>query len=143
LPRRRAHPRRRLHLRVPHVRRQPRVAGDPRRHARHRHHHPRAARAGRGDAHARAAPGAGLSIRALPVRVRGMGKLIVINHLTLDGVMQAPGRPGEDTRDGFAHGGWGARRDDPALAEAMGPYLAASALLLGRRTYEDFAAYWP
>src|SRR3954471_5149812 len=73
-----------------------------------------------------------------------MGKLVVINHLTLDGVMQAPGRPDEDTRDGFAHGGWAQPGDDPMLAEAMRPRMAASAaLLLGRRTYEHFAEFWP
>ena len=44
-----------------------------------------------------------------------MGKVIVIEHLTLDGVMQAPGHPEEDPRDGFQHGGWASRREDPAM----------------------------
>jgi dihydrofolate reductase len=73
-----------------------------------------------------------------------MGKLVVINHVTLDGVMQAPGRPDEDTRDGFSHGGWAQAGNDPLTFEAMGRYLGPQTpLLLGRRTYEDFAAYWP
>jgi dihydrofolate reductase len=62
-------------------------------------------------------------------------------HLTLDGVMQAPGRPDEDQRDGFAHGGWARARGD-AIAEAGAPGPSGG-LLLGRRTYEDFFAVWP
>jgi dihydrofolate reductase len=71
-----------------------------------------------------------------------MSRVIVHNSLTLDGVMQAPGRPDEDTRGDFEHGGWAA----PYFDEIMGRAAAESggaALLLGRRTYEDFASVWP
>lgn len=71
-----------------------------------------------------------------------MSKLIVNMSLTLDGVMQAPGRPDEDTRDGFTYGGWALPYFDPAMfsppAEGSTP-----AMLLGRRTYEDFYSVWP
>jgi dihydrofolate reductase len=71
-----------------------------------------------------------------------MRRISVLMHLTLDGVMQAPGRPDEDPRDGFAHGGWAAPR-----GEAMGVVdtgmAPGGALLLGRRTYESFFAFWP
>ena len=73
-----------------------------------------------------------------------MGKLIVIEHLTLDGVMQAPGHPDEDRRDGFAYGGWGARGQDPAIQQVMGGHMSDRwALLVGRTTYQRFADYWP
>jgi dihydrofolate reductase len=70
-----------------------------------------------------------------------MGKIIVITNLSLDGVMQAPGRPDEDTRDAFKHGGWatpyaGMSQAGEALAN-MGGFL------FGRRTYEDFYGFWP
>lgn len=72
-----------------------------------------------------------------------MRKVVVINHLTLDGVMQAPGRPDEDRRGGFEHGGW-AQNNDPLMGSVMGERMGQDcALLLGRRTYEDFAAFWP
>src|SRR5262245_39385423 len=70
-----------------------------------------------------------------------MGRLVVFNHITLDGVMQAPGRPDEDRRGGFAHGGWAAPRMDPAMAGAVGE--GSWEYLFGRRTYEDFAGFWP
>ncbi|MEN3537413.1 dihydrofolate reductase family protein [Microbispora sp. ZYX-F-249] len=73
-----------------------------------------------------------------------MGKVVAIEHLTLDGVMQAPGHPDEDLRDGFRHGGWATRRQDPAMQEAMGARMTdAWSLLAGRTTYERFADYWP
>jgi dihydrofolate reductase len=73
-----------------------------------------------------------------------MQQLTVIEHVTLDGVMQAPGRADEDTRDGFADGGWAAVRTDEVLGRAMGERMTCGGpLLLGRRTYEDFAGYWP
>jgi dihydrofolate reductase len=73
-----------------------------------------------------------------------MGEVIVIEHLTLDGVMQSPGRPDEDTRDGFRHGGWAERGQDPAMREAMGAHMSSAwSLLAGRTTYEDFADHWP
>jgi dihydrofolate reductase len=69
-------------------------------------------------------------------------KVVVINNVTLDGVMQAPGRPDEDTRGGFQHGGWAVPYN------AMGSLLTergsqSGAMLFGRRTYEDFARFWP
>jgi dihydrofolate reductase len=71
-------------------------------------------------------------------------KVAVINHVTLDGVMQGPGRPDEDTRDGFEHGGWAVPYSDEVLGGVMGERMAGTgALLLGRRTYEDFAGFWP
>jgi dihydrofolate reductase len=73
-----------------------------------------------------------------------MGDVIVTNHVTLDGVMQAPARPDEDTRGGFAHGGWATTGGDAVMAAEMGKGMTrGGALLLGRRTYEDFAAVWP
>jgi dihydrofolate reductase len=73
-----------------------------------------------------------------------MSKVVVINHLTLDGVMQAPGRPDEDCRGGFEHGGWATPYGDEVMGRVMGQGMArGGALLLGRRTYEDFAAFWP
>ncbi len=75
-----------------------------------------------------------------------MGRIIVNNSITLDGVMQAPARADEDTRGGFQHGGWAAPYADPevtgkivASAMAAGP----GNILLGRRTYEDFYSVWP
>src|SRR5690348_6502318 len=69
-----------------------------------------------------------------------MGKIIVFELLSLDGVMQAPARPDEDQRGGFTHGGWAlpyAAMDPDANSRGN------SCLLLGRRTYEDFYAVWP
>jgi dihydrofolate reductase len=71
-----------------------------------------------------------------------MSKIVVLNHLTLDGVMQAPGRPDEDPRDGFAHGGWARPRGD-SVAQAFGGIGEVGGLLFGRRTYEDFYSFWP
>ena len=64
--------------------------------------------------------------------------------VSLDGVMQAPGGPSEDPTGAFAHGGWVAGVFDDAVGEAIGEVFAGSYdLLLGRRTYEIFAAHWP
>jgi dihydrofolate reductase len=72
-----------------------------------------------------------------------MSKVVVINHVTLDGVMQAPGRPDEDTRDGFGDGGWAAGNVDAVVMEAMGARMGeGNRLLLGRRSYEDMLGYW-
>jgi dihydrofolate reductase len=72
-----------------------------------------------------------------------MGKVIVMNHVTLDGVMQGPGRADEDTRNGFTHGGWGARGSDEATVAKMGERMGGDwAFLFGRRTYEDLLASW-
>jgi dihydrofolate reductase len=72
-----------------------------------------------------------------------MRRVVVFEHLTLDGVMQAPGRADEDRRGGFEHGGW-ATLWDPVIASVAAKSMASRpALLLGRRTYEDFYGFWP
>ena len=73
-----------------------------------------------------------------------MRRVVVINNVTLDGVMQAPGRPDEDTRGSFEHRGWAVMpNSDPVIGSAMGERMAQSGgLLLGRRTYEDLLSYW-
>ena len=71
-----------------------------------------------------------------------MSKVIVNLNLSLDGVMQAPGRADEDTRGGFPHGGWAAPYFDPIMFDAP-PEGMAPSLLFGRRTYEDFYSVWP
>jgi dihydrofolate reductase len=74
-----------------------------------------------------------------------VARVIVANHVTLDGVMQAPARRDEDTRDGFAHGGWANARADPAIVAKIGERMGGGelAFLFGRRTYEDFYSVWP
>ena len=73
-----------------------------------------------------------------------MGRLIVTEFVTLDGVAQAPGGPDEDPDGAFAHGGWQAPLLDEASGRAMFEQAQQmDALLLGRRTYEIFAGYWP
>jgi len=73
-----------------------------------------------------------------------MRKLIVSTFLTLDGVMQAPGGPGEDDSNGFAHGGWSVNYWDERMGEVMGEAMSTGFdLVLGRKTYDIFAAYWP
>jgi dihydrofolate reductase len=73
-----------------------------------------------------------------------MRKLIVSTFLTLDGVMQAPGGPGEDDSGGFAHGGWSVNYWDEQMGQVMGEATSTPfAMVLGRRTYDIMAAYWP
>ncbi len=73
-----------------------------------------------------------------------MAKVLVVNHVTLDGVMQAPARPDEDSRDGFGHGGWAMARNDELMAAKIGERMTGNnAFLFGRRTYEDFYEVWP
>jgi dihydrofolate reductase len=73
-----------------------------------------------------------------------MRKLVVSTFLTLDGVMQAPGGPGEDDSGGFTHGGWSVRYWDEHMGQVMGAAMSTPFdLVLGRRTYDIFAAYWP
>ena len=74
-----------------------------------------------------------------------MGQLIVTEFVTLDGVAQAPGEPDEDRENGFAHGGWQAPLLDGQSGADMfeGAGTMNKALLLGRKTYEIFADYWP
>src|SRR5215203_1220010 len=73
-----------------------------------------------------------------------MRKLIVATFLTLDGVMQAPGGPEEDPTGGFQYGGWSVPYWDDAMGARMGELMGKPFdLLLGRKTYEIFAAHWP
>lgn len=72
-----------------------------------------------------------------------MRKIIVLSFVTLDGVMQAPGGPEEDTSGDFIYGGWTAPYNDEALGKAMEKQLEPADLLLGRKTFEIFASYWP
>ncbi|HEY6685886.1 MAG TPA: dihydrofolate reductase family protein [Propionibacteriaceae bacterium] len=65
-------------------------------------------------------------------------------NISMDGVIQGPGRPDEDTRGGFDRGGWAVPYSDEVMAQRMGEGMASSgAMLFGRRTYEDFYGYWP
>jgi dihydrofolate reductase len=73
-----------------------------------------------------------------------MRKLVVNTFATLDGVMQAPGGPEEDPTGEFEHGGWSAGYWDEAMGEWMGEFMGKPFdLVLGRKTYEIFAAHWP
>jgi dihydrofolate reductase len=73
-----------------------------------------------------------------------MRKLILSEHISMDGVIQAPGGPEEDTSGGLKHGGWSMPYGDEVLGEhIMSSIRKIDALLLGRRTYEIFAGYWP
>jgi len=73
-----------------------------------------------------------------------MRKLVVVEFLSLDGVMQAPGGPEEDIEGGFRHGGWSMPYGDDVLGQAAAEGMAATdAQLFGRKTYEIMAAYWP
>jgi dihydrofolate reductase len=72
-----------------------------------------------------------------------MGKLVVVENLTLDGVMQAPGGADEDARGGFPYGGWAHPYADQVMAETMGKGMSQNgAMLFGRRTYEQFYGFW-
>ncbi|MEO8287346.1 MAG: dihydrofolate reductase family protein [Chloroflexota bacterium] len=73
-----------------------------------------------------------------------MRKLVTSTFVTLDGIMQAPGGPGEDDSGGFRSGGWSVNYWDDMMAQVMGETFAKRPeLLLGRKTYEIFASYWP
>jgi dihydrofolate reductase len=73
-----------------------------------------------------------------------MSKIVVFMNLTLDGITQAPGRPDEDRRGGFEHGGWALPYADAEMGKAAAESMATTeALLFGRRTYEDFYSVWP
>lgn len=73
-----------------------------------------------------------------------MRKIIVLEHISLDGVIQAPGGPDEDTSGGFAYGGWIAPYSDPILGTALRRQMNLPFdLLLGRKTFEIWAPYWP
>ena len=71
-------------------------------------------------------------------------RIVVFESVSLDGVMQAPGRPDEDQRGGFAHGGWAAPYADEVMGKQAAEGMATTdGILLGRRTYEDFYGFWP
>ncbi len=73
-----------------------------------------------------------------------MRKIIVLSFITLDGVMQAPGGPAEDTSNNFTHGGWTVPYFDDFMGQVMAEQMAKPFdLLLGRKTFEIFASYWP
>jgi dihydrofolate reductase len=73
-----------------------------------------------------------------------MSKIVAFISVSLDGVMQAPGRPDEDMRGGFDHGGWAIPYSDSVMASIAGQSMAnTGGILLGRRTYEDFFSFWP
>jgi len=72
-----------------------------------------------------------------------MRKIIVSSFMTLDGVMQAPGGPEEDTSGNFKYGGWTAPFEDEVSAEMMKKQMHPTDILLGRKTFEIFEAYWP
>lgn len=70
-------------------------------------------------------------------------RVVVVNHVSLDGVLQGPGRPDEDTREGFRHGGWALAGNDPAMGAAIGARLGPDfSWLFGRRSYEDMLGHW-
>jgi dihydrofolate reductase len=72
-----------------------------------------------------------------------MRKIIVVENLTLDGVMQAPGGADEDRRGGFEHGGWALPYNDEVMQREMAKGMGRTELLFGRRTYEKFYSFWP
>jgi|SRR6478735_917675 len=73
-----------------------------------------------------------------------MRTIIAITQVTVDGVMQAPGGPEEDRQNGFAHGGWAMLFGDEVMMQVLDETVAGPFdMLLGRRTYEIFASYWP
>jgi dihydrofolate reductase len=73
-----------------------------------------------------------------------MRKIIAITHVTLDGVMQSPGGPEEDPSGGFTHGGWTVAYRGEVGGQAIGEIIAGEFdMLLGRRTYDNFASFWP
>jgi dihydrofolate reductase len=73
-----------------------------------------------------------------------MRKIIAITHVSLDGVMQGPGGPEEDPSNGFTHGGWAMSFQDEVAEKVIDDIMAGEFdLLLGRRTYDIFAGYWP
>lgn len=73
-----------------------------------------------------------------------MSSIVAVESISLDGVMQAPGRADEDRRGGFEHGGWAIEYNDEVMGQTMARGMSnGGVLLLGRRTYEDFCGYWP
>jgi len=73
-----------------------------------------------------------------------LSEIVAFESVTIDGVTQAPARPDEDARDGFRHGGWAVPYSDESMGRAAAASMAtAGAIMLGRRTYEDFFRVWP
>jgi len=72
-----------------------------------------------------------------------MRRVLVVESLTLDGVMQAPGAPDEDRRGGFEHGGWAQPYMDEVMGSEMAKGMGRTELLFGRRTYDQFYSFWP
>lgn len=73
-----------------------------------------------------------------------MGKIVLVDHLSLDGVVQAPAAVDEDARGGFTRGGWAVAGNDEVMGDVLGKGRdGRGALLFGRRTYEQFHGYWP
>ena len=72
-----------------------------------------------------------------------MRKIIVLSTITLDGVIQAPGAPKEDTSGGFKYGGWAAPYGDEVSGEVMKKEMQPADMLLGRTTFKIFEAFWP
>ena len=72
-----------------------------------------------------------------------MRKITVLSMITLDGVMQAPGGPGEDTSGGFKHGGWTVSYGDELFGKIMAEEMKPADYILGRKTFEIFESYWP
>lgn len=72
-----------------------------------------------------------------------MKKIIVLEFISLDGVMQAPGGPDEDTSGGFKYGGWTASYGDEVFSKALQKQMQTADLLLSRKTFDIFAGYWP
>lgn len=72
-----------------------------------------------------------------------MRKIIVLSFITLDGVIQAPGGPEEDPTSDFAYGGWSAPYSDKDSGKLMQKQMAPTDILLGRKTFDIFAGYWP
>jgi dihydrofolate reductase len=72
-----------------------------------------------------------------------MRRIVVVEHLTLDGVMQSPSGLDEDRRGGFNHGGWAASDNDEVMLAEMGKGMGEADLLFGRITYEAFYGFWP
>jgi dihydrofolate reductase len=70
-------------------------------------------------------------------------RVLVVNHVSLDGVMQSPGRPDEDTRGGFRHGGWAGAAHDPVVQETVSERMGEGfSWLFGRRSYEEMLQHW-
>jgi len=72
-----------------------------------------------------------------------MRRIVAVENVSLDGVMQAPGGPEEDTRGGFERGGWARPYQDEVMLQEMGKGFGNTELLFGRRTYEQFFGFWP